>query len=46
MAQGIHTEQTFEEAIKQGLLASGGYTKGFSEVFNPNLGLSTVSKSV
>ncbi len=41
MAQGIHTEQTFEEAIEQVLLNSGGYVKGHSEDFNPNLGLFT-----
>ena len=41
MAQGIHTEQTFEEAIEQVLLTSGGYTKGLSEDFNPDLGLFT-----
>ncbi|RLD56303.1 MAG: type I restriction endonuclease subunit R [Bacteroidetes bacterium] len=41
MAKGIHTEQTFEEAIEQVLLTSGGYTKGLSEDFNPDLGLFT-----
>ena len=41
MAQGIHTEQTFEEAIEQVLINTGGYVKGYSEDFNPQLGLFT-----
>ncbi len=39
MAQGIHTEQTFEEAIELALIQDGGYVKGYSYDFNPNLGL-------
>ena len=39
MAKGIHTELTFESAIEQSLLESGGYTKGFSEDFDAQLGL-------
>ncbi len=39
MAQGIHTEQTFEEAIELALIQTGGYIKGYSEDFDPQLGL-------
>jgi len=39
MAQGIHTEQTFEEAIELALIQTGGYIKGYSEDFDPLLGL-------
>lgn len=39
MAKGIHTELTFESAIEISLLESGGYTKGFSEDFDSQLGL-------
>jgi type I restriction enzyme R subunit len=39
MAKGIHTEQTFEEAIVSSLLENGGYTKGLSSDFNAELGL-------
>lgn len=39
MAQGIHTEQTFETAIEESLLTNGGYIKGFSEDFDAQLGL-------
>lgn len=39
MANGIHTELTFESAIEISLLESGGYTKGFSEDFDAQLGL-------
>lgn len=39
MANGIHTEQTFEAAIEQSLLTDGGYIKGRSEDFDTNLGL-------
>ena len=35
----IHTEQTFEEAIEQELLANGGYVKGFPEDFDRELAL-------
>ena len=30
MAKGIHTEQTFEEAIESNLLEHGGYVQGSS----------------
>lgn len=39
MAKGIHTELTFEVAIEEALLQNGGYTKGFSEDFDTQLGL-------
>ena len=39
MAKGIHTEQTFEEAIESNLLEHGGYVKGFSTDFDVQLGL-------
>jgi type I restriction enzyme R subunit len=39
MAKGIHTELTFERAIEESLLQNGGYTKGFSEDFDTQLGL-------
>ena len=39
MAKGIHTELTFESAIEISLLETGGYTKGFSEDFDAQLGL-------
>ncbi|MEI6348156.1 MAG: DEAD/DEAH box helicase family protein [Bacteroidota bacterium] len=39
MAQGIHTEQTFETAIEEALLANGGYIKGFSSDFDTQIGL-------
>ena len=39
MAKGIHTEQTFEEAIEQVLLQGGGYIKGASGDFDPHKGL-------
>ncbi|MBU3661089.1 MAG: type I restriction endonuclease subunit R [Flavobacteriales bacterium] len=39
MAKGIHTEQTFEEAIESNLLEHGGYTKGSSNEFDVKLGL-------
>lgn len=39
MAKGIHTELTFESAIEISLLEQGGYTKGFSEDFDAQLGL-------
>lgn len=39
MAKGIHTEQTFEEAIESNLLEHGGYTKGSSSDFDAQLGL-------
>ena len=38
MAKGIHTEHTFETAIEASLLENGGYTKGFSEHFDAQLG--------
>lgn len=39
MAKGIHTELTFERAIEESLLQDGGYTKGYSEDFDSQLGL-------
>jgi type I restriction enzyme, R subunit len=39
MAKGIHTEQTFEEAIESNLLEHGGYSKGSSTEFDVQLGL-------
>ncbi|WP_374399743.1 type I restriction endonuclease subunit R [Flavobacterium sp.] len=39
MAKGIHTEQTFEEAIESNLLEHGGYVKGSSTEFDVQLGL-------
>lgn len=39
MATGIHTEKTFEAAIEESLLQYGGYTKGYSDDFDTNLGL-------
>ena len=39
MAKGIHTEQTFEEAIESNLLDHGGYVKGTSNDFDAQLGL-------
>lgn len=39
MAKGIHTEQTFEEAIESNLLEHGGYEKGSSSDFDVQLGL-------
>jgi type I restriction enzyme R subunit len=39
MANGIHTELTFETAIETSLLEDGGYVKGYSQDFNTQLGL-------
>lgn len=39
MAKGIHTEQTFEEAIESNLLEHGGYKSGSSNDFDAQLGL-------
>lgn len=39
MAKGIHTEQTFEEAIESNLLVHGGYVQGGSNDFDVQLGL-------
>ncbi len=39
MAKGIHTEQTFEEAIESNLLEQGSYVKGTSNDFDVQLGL-------
>lgn len=39
MAKGIHTEQTFEEAIVSSLLENGGYVQGHSKDFDANQGL-------
>lgn len=39
MAHGIHTETTFEAAIEESLLNQGGYAKGKSEDFYPQLGI-------
>lgn len=39
MAKGIHTEETFEEAIISSLLENGGYVQGQSKDFDANQGL-------
>lgn len=39
MAKGIHTEQTFEEAIEYHLLNHGGYVPGYSSDFDAKRGL-------
>lgn len=39
MAKGIHTELTFESAIENALLESGGYKQGSSSSFDVQLGL-------
>lgn len=39
MAYGIHTESTFEAAIEESLTRQGGYVKGHSDDFDPDLGL-------
>ena len=39
MAQGIHTELTFESAIEIALVESGGYKQGSSSKFDAQLGL-------
>lgn len=39
MAKGIHTELTFEAAIEQSLLESGGYSKGYSDDFDSQMGI-------
>lgn len=39
MATGIHTEQTYEEAIENFLIEQGGYTKGDKHSFNKELAL-------
>jgi type I restriction enzyme R subunit len=39
MAKGIHTEETFENAIKSSLLQYGGYIEGDSKDFDAKLGL-------
>jgi type I restriction enzyme R subunit len=39
MANGIHTELTFETAIEESLLEFGGYTKGLSIDFDTKSGL-------
>lgn len=39
MAQGIHTEATFEAAIEKSLLENGGYIKGHSDDYDAHLGL-------
>ncbi len=39
MAQGIHTEATFEAAIEKSLLENGGYIKGQSNDYDAHLGL-------
>ncbi len=39
MANGIHTEKTFEAAIEESLLKNGGYVKGSSDDFDAGLGL-------
>lgn len=39
MAKGIHTEDTFEEAIETSLLENGGYIKGYSKDFEAHHGV-------
>jgi len=39
MAQGIHTELTFEEAIESSLLENGGYISGNPRDFDEKLGI-------
>lgn len=39
MADSIHSEKTFESAIEDSLLNSGGYVKGYSDDFSADLGL-------
>lgn len=39
MAKGIHTEDTFEEAIETALLETGGYTKGDASLYDAKLAL-------
>ncbi|WP_181307543.1 type I restriction endonuclease subunit R [Rufibacter sp. XAAS-G3-1] len=39
MATGIHTEQTYEEAIEDYLIEQGGYIKGDRHSFNKDLAL-------
>lgn len=39
MANGIHTEQTFEAVIEESLLSKGGYIKGHSDDFDTQKGL-------
>ena len=39
MAKGIHTEDTFEEAIETSLLENGGYVKGYSKDFDAHHGV-------
>ena len=39
MTKGIHTEQTFEQAIESSLLEHGGYVKGSSTDFDVQQGL-------
>ena len=39
MANGIHTELTFEASIEASLLEKGGYVKGFSKDFDPQTGI-------
>ncbi|WP_276497907.1 type I restriction endonuclease subunit R [Pontibacter litorisediminis] len=39
MATGIHTEQTYEEAIESFLIEEGGYMKGDKHSFNKELAL-------
>lgn len=39
MANGIHTESTFETAIETSLIENGGYVKGNSQEFDAQLGI-------
>lgn len=39
MAKGIHTEDTFEEAIETALIENGGYIKGDPENYDPAFAL-------
>ena len=39
MANGIHTEATFEATIELALIEDGGYNRGYSQDFDPDAGL-------
>jgi type I restriction enzyme, R subunit len=39
MAQGLHTEETFESNIEHSLIEDGGYKRGYSKDFDANQGI-------
>ncbi|WP_034893726.1 type I restriction endonuclease subunit R [Gillisia sp. Hel_I_29] len=39
MANGIHTEATFESTIELSLIEDGGYSRGYSKDFDPQTGV-------